>query len=237
MGGVLFFNNGQLYDARVEQVKGIDAAYIIFTWEDVTLFIRNECPVTINTINSSLQPIIMKAVGMKDEQMSETVDEDEAEEPPFIVENESIDTVSEYVDDTSIWEENDSLEDLELPPEVVASVQEPAEVVTLEEEPAEVVASEPDKKPIIDEVRNLLLTKIGDKCGLQDIYLDSKADPILESVSKLGDMFNFGRFKMGYVDRGLSTDEIYIPGEPTIVIKVRPKCPQDKIVNILTTHL
>jgi CheY-like chemotaxis protein len=236
-GGVLFFNNGKLFDARVEQVKGIEAAYIIFTWEDVTLFIRNECPVTVNAINSSLQPIIMKAVGMKDEQMSGTIDEDELDEQSFIFENEPIEDVSEPIDDMPLEEENDSLEDLELPPEVVASRPDPAEVVPSAQEPTEAADSEQDEKLIIDEVRNLLLTQIGDKCGLQDIYHDSHADPILESISKLGDMFNFGRFKMGYVDRGLSADEIYLPGEPAIVIKVRPKCPQDKIVNILTTRL
>jgi hypothetical protein len=181
----------------------------------------------------------MKAVGMKDEQMSDTTGEYEyePEEPSFVAENEPIDNLSEIIGDTSIEEENDSLEDLELPPEVVSTEQESAEVVGYEQEPAEVVDSEHDEKLVVDEIRNLLLTKIGDKCGLQDIYHDSNAASILESISKLGNMFNFGRFKMGYVDRGLSTDEIYIPGEPAIVIKVRPKCPQDKIVNILTTHL
>ena len=44
-GGVLFFHNGELMNARVEQLKGIEAAYRIFAWDEVTLSIQNECPV------------------------------------------------------------------------------------------------------------------------------------------------------------------------------------------------
>jgi CheY-like chemotaxis protein len=215
-GGVLFFKDGKLYDARVNQIKGIDAAYIIFTWEDVTLFIRNECPAKVNVINSSLQPIIMKAVGMKDEQVPEIDAEDEAETVEEAVE-ESFVAEDEPVDNKSTQDQESSLEDLELPEEVTAS--------------------EPDQEPLIDRVRNLLLTEVGEKCGLQDIYHDSKADPVLHSISELGSMFNFGRFRVGYIDRGMVTDEIFIPGEPSIVIKVSPRCPQDKIVNVLNAHL
>ncbi|KJS02796.1 MAG: hypothetical protein VR65_03845 [Desulfobulbaceae bacterium BRH_c16a] len=66
-GGVLYFIDGRLVDARVGDRHGIDAAYKVCTWEVVTLFMQNECEVRENIINSGLQPIIMKAVGMKDE--------------------------------------------------------------------------------------------------------------------------------------------------------------------------
>ncbi len=66
-GGVLYFLDGQLLDARIGTTKGIDAAYTVFTWDVVTIFVGNECAPRENIINSDLQPIIMKAVGMKDE--------------------------------------------------------------------------------------------------------------------------------------------------------------------------
>jgi len=211
-GGVLFFKDGNLYDARVDQVKGIDAAYIIFTWEDVTLFIRNKCPAKDNVINSSLQPIIMKAVGMKDEQVTEIAPENETE-----TEHETFVVEDERIDEDPVQEQESSLEDLELPDEVIVT--------------------KPDEEPLIDKIRNILLSEVGERCGLQDIYHDNNADEILKSISELGGMFNFGRFKVGYIDRGLPTDEIFLPGEPTIVIKVSPKCPQDKVVEVLNTHM
>lgn len=65
-GGILYFREGQLVDARLNRSYGIDAAYVIFGWENVTLYIENDCPARENVINSPLQPIIMKAVTLKD---------------------------------------------------------------------------------------------------------------------------------------------------------------------------
>ena len=212
-GGVLFFKEGNLYDARVDQVKGVNAAYIIFTWEDVTLFIRNECSVQTNKINSSLQPIIMKAVGMKDEQVTEIPGEDEFPES------------DDQDEDDYLIEEDDKIEEVQAPTEDVP-VQSDGEVIP-----------EFDEEPIIDRVRNLLLEEIGERCGLEDIYHDNKAEGIVHSISELGTMFNFGTFKVGYIDRGKPTDEVIIPGEPSIVIKVSQKCPQDKILQVLSTQM
>lgn len=84
-GGVLFFIDGRLVDARVGDLRGIDAAYRVCTWDAVTLFIHNDCNPRENRINSDLQPIIMTAVGMKDESAApddfEDDEEDEDDEP------------------------------------------------------------------------------------------------------------------------------------------------------------
>lgn len=74
-GGILYFREGELIDARINRIYGIDAAYIIFGWENVTIFIENDCLPKENVINSPLQPIIMKAVTLKDHV------EDENDEP------------------------------------------------------------------------------------------------------------------------------------------------------------
>lgn len=66
-GGVLYFKDGSLLDARAGTKHGIDAAYRIFSWENITIFIQNDCSDRENVINSNLQPIIMQAVSMKDE--------------------------------------------------------------------------------------------------------------------------------------------------------------------------
>ena len=66
-GGVLYFVDGQLLDARIGEVNGLDAAYEVFGWDDVTVILHNDCESREDRINSDLQPIIMKAVGLKDE--------------------------------------------------------------------------------------------------------------------------------------------------------------------------
>lgn len=77
-GGILHFKQGELYDARVGEVNGLDAAHQIFSWDRTTIFISNECSKTENRINANLGSIIMTAVGMKDE--SEERPEDYSEQ-------------------------------------------------------------------------------------------------------------------------------------------------------------
>ncbi len=79
-GGILYFLDGELLDARVGVLHGIQAAYEIFSWDSATIFMRNECEPRTNTINSELTPIIMKAVGMKDE--AESPQSEDADDPP-----------------------------------------------------------------------------------------------------------------------------------------------------------
>jgi len=66
-GGILYFKDGELLDARIGNLHGIKAAYELFSWDSATIFMRNECDPREDNIKSALTPIIMKAVGMKDE--------------------------------------------------------------------------------------------------------------------------------------------------------------------------
>jgi DNA-binding response OmpR family regulator len=65
--GVLFFNDGELLDARANDLQGKPAAYEIFSWDKVTISIQNVCPPIANRINSDLQPLILEASRLKDE--------------------------------------------------------------------------------------------------------------------------------------------------------------------------
>jgi CheY-like chemotaxis protein len=66
-GGIMYFKDGEMLDARIGPLRGIEAAYELFSWDTATIFMRNECDPRENNINSTLTPMIMKAVGMKDE--------------------------------------------------------------------------------------------------------------------------------------------------------------------------
>lgn len=71
--GVLFFRDGELLDARVNGVKGEEAAHHIFSWEEVTLSIENICRCGEKKIEGELQAILLEAMRLKDEQVKASV--------------------------------------------------------------------------------------------------------------------------------------------------------------------
>jgi len=69
--GVLFFRKGELMDARVNGVSGIEAAYAIFSWDEVNLSIQNSCQKEEKKIDGDLQGILLEAMRLKDEASAE----------------------------------------------------------------------------------------------------------------------------------------------------------------------
>jgi len=66
--GVLFFQNGELLDARVNGLaRGEESAYHIFGWDEVTLCIQNSCRCYEKKIVGDLQTILLEAMRLKDE--------------------------------------------------------------------------------------------------------------------------------------------------------------------------
>ncbi|MBL0714264.1 MAG: response regulator [Desulfosarcina sp.] len=180
-GGVLFFREGELLDARVGQIKGLKAAYQIFTWGDVTLSIQNDCPVMDNKINSDLQPIILEAMRIKDET-----------QPDF---NDSEETVIEPIDD---------------------------------------ILLEDPESWTVDTIKNLLRRQVGDRCGLEDIYEDDSVEMLIQPFIDLGSLCDFGKMKLTYFDSSGKADTIVLAGDKNTVISVNPKCPRDKIIQVLS---
>jgi CheY-like chemotaxis protein len=73
--GILFFNEGELFDARVNNLQGEAASHEIFSWDAVNLSIQNGCALKENRIQSDLQALILEAVRRKDEEAPEDVPE------------------------------------------------------------------------------------------------------------------------------------------------------------------
>jgi hypothetical protein len=62
-GGILFFNDGVLLDARIGEQNDLAAAYKVFSWDEFTVFMQNSCAPRENVI--TLQAIIMGALVIK----------------------------------------------------------------------------------------------------------------------------------------------------------------------------
>jgi CheY-like chemotaxis protein len=67
--GILFFKEGELLDARVNDLQGEDAAYEIFAWDQVNLSIQNGCALKEKRIHSEMQHLILETARRKDEEL------------------------------------------------------------------------------------------------------------------------------------------------------------------------
>lgn len=72
--GVLFFRDGNLLEARYKTLRGENAAYEIFSWDEVSLQIQNSCPVEKASIKRGLQAILMDAMLIKDKKRHQAME-------------------------------------------------------------------------------------------------------------------------------------------------------------------
>jgi CheY-like chemotaxis protein len=175
--GILFFREGELLDARVNNLKGESAAHKIFSWDEVNLSIQNGCALTENKIRKDLQPMILEAARQKDEKGSDE-----------------------------------------------------SATIIMEDEPAGPTTSSES----LQDIKNKIENEVGQSCGLEDIYQDKAWDSHIEEFAKVGEMLSFGKIMLGYIDKGEATDYILLSRDNTTVLAVDPKCPRDKIINVLS---
>ena len=89
--GVLFFQDGDLLDARVNDLLGENAAYEIFSWDQVNIAIQNGCVLKEKRIHSKMQHLIFEAARRKDEDDVEDIQPTAIEEiEPFEPDPEDI---------------------------------------------------------------------------------------------------------------------------------------------------
>jgi CheY-like chemotaxis protein len=85
----------------------------------------------------------------------------------------------------------------------------------------------------IQHIKEKIEKALGQRCGLEDIYQDNSWDSRVAEFSKVGEFFNIGKLVLGYIDKGDPTDYIFLFKEKTTVIAVDPKCPRDKILQVV----
>lgn len=181
--GVLFFRDGELLDARVNELQAKTAAIKIFSWDKVTISIQNVCPPIENRIMSELQPLILEASRKRDE-----IDASGESQPAAV---------------------------------------EKAQTVKAKEA---VKAPPPDT---ISKIKQKLQNEIGQRCGLEDIYKDNSWSDLIRQLAKTGSFLQATKLKLCYIDRGEPFDYILLPGREITVLTVSPKCPRDKIIQVL----
>jgi len=96
--GVLFFQDGELLDARVDNLQGKPAAFKIFSWEEVNISIQNVCPKMENKIESELQPLILEVARLKDENGKETKEVVEEVKAQEVKTSDTIDDIKNKIE-------------------------------------------------------------------------------------------------------------------------------------------
>ncbi len=122
--GALFFKEGELLDARINELHGREAAYKILSWEEATLSIQETCSLTENKIQADLQAVLLEAMRLKDEEEPEdsmtqeeiddyiVTEKEKEKEPEILLEEEKQEIVVEE-DDTGVI-----LAEAESPPDI-----------------------------------------------------------------------------------------------------------------------
>lgn len=214
--GVLFFRNGELLDARVQELEGVEAAYEIFSWDEVALSIQSGCPPKDGRIHMNAQAVLLEAMRRKDESGKKALSAE-----------------------SGVLGDEEDLGEGDLTEGAAVSLGDYEELsdsdLVVEEPPAEVEEELPAAANSAEAIRERLDREIGGKCGLQSIGADADAQAFVSMAEKLGALFEAGNFTLGYFDNDAGADRIVVPGNPATVVSLKPRCPKNRIIQVLTT--
>jgi CheY-like chemotaxis protein len=214
--GVLFFKDGELLDARTNNLQGKNAALDIFSWDNVTLSIQNDCPIKEKKIQGELQAILLDAMRIKDENKQKAKEAEAAKQAEAARQAEAAKQAAKLTQKSAM----ESTEAIPSKTVVKESAVKPKEDQIPQRNPAEILRAKLNKE-------------FGSRSGMIDIYQDKSWDNLVKKCTELNKILNAGEFKVAYLDIGQLSDFILIPDKSTIVITVDPKCPKDRVLQTL----
>jgi CheY-like chemotaxis protein len=224
--GTLFFREGDLFNARVGSRQGKPAAYDILSWSNVSLSIEHDCVFKEKKIDGDLQAILLDAMRSKDELR-------ENEMAAF--DQESAD--GELILDNPVGEAAEEPEKPATAPQPIIQKNKPkpSDRIKVKVSPSGVTAA-PDfsSMPPAEAVRKRIEMEIGNRNGVNDVYIDSTWEPLIHQASAVGDILDFGRLNVLYVNKGITEHFIVVPGREIAVVSISAESPRDRIVGIFT---
>ncbi len=217
LGGVLFFRNGDIVNARIAGRQGKAAAYEILSWSSVSVSIENDCVFEEKLIEGDLQAILLDAMRSKDEN-------EEA--------SQALADGNEIVLDEPV-----SGEEPVNPGDVKAeAIEAQADVEGAQNPPPVVEETEPEEElSAVESIRRQLAAALGNHSGINDIYTDDDWDQIIIQASNLGEIFDLGQLNVLYASKGSEGQYLVLPeDDETTVISIDPDAPRDRIIGVLS---
>lgn len=217
--GVLFFRDGKLLDARINGTQGESAALQILSWDNVTLSIQNECLQQKKNIDGDLQAILLEAMRLKDEdQRRKEVYKKEARRKEETLRKQ----------EALKKEEAAKREETQRREEAASRIED-------EKKAKKENAVQKPEGSFFDTIKVKLQNEIGERAGVQEIYMDNSWDRLISLISETGVFFDAGKLKTCYLDKQEPNDFIIIPGEKNTVITLKPNSPIERIMEVLNS--
>ena len=208
-GGILYLQDGRLLDARVGILKGIEGAYRIFRWDEVSVYFQNECPEVEDRINSDLQAVIMGALAARDED----------DDSPFA---DSEGPIAGFAGD--LGPADSSLSSLS--PGAIGG----------EEWGGVTDVQEVRGNPACDRIKELLHREVGDLEWVHEVYHDVRLDHIMTMLSTLGEQVRFGPLRVAHIDNGEKNDRLLVSDSfspQASVLQVDHEAPLSTVMDVL----
>ncbi len=180
--GILFFRNGQLMDARIGNLKGLDAAYEILSWSGVSLSIENSCAISEKRIDGELQAILLDAMRSKDE----GTDADSGEGAP-------LDAESKIEPEARLRPGAENMAGKESAKAAAGNQETGIQV--------QQAGSSAEKLSPVQSAEKKLVAAMGSDNGILDVYSDPKSTQLISPVESLGQLFEIGVLHVIYMNR------------------------------------
>ena len=207
-GGVLFFRNGELYNARIGDRQGKAAAYEILSWSSVSVAIENDCVFDEKLIEGDLQAILLDAMRSKDE--IEEARQASAEDSEIVLDEPVSRGVSDAIDSIESEKAAEEAPPPEQPPE-----------------PEEALSP-------VEAVRRQLEDALGSYGGVREVFSDAAWTQMASDAAHIGEAFDFGQLNVIYASKGQEGQYVILPEEETTVMLIDPDAPRDKIIGAVS---
>jgi CheY-like chemotaxis protein len=90
-----------------------------------------------------------------------------------------------------------------------------------------------DDSGFLQRIRLRIEQSLGVRCGVESVFQDAAWKDRVKRLSRHGERLKLGSLVIGYIDRGEARDYLVLGGETSAVIAVSPKCPRDKLIQLL----
>jgi CheY-like chemotaxis protein len=81
-------------------------------------------------------------------------------------------------------------------------------------------------------VRLKIECTLGTQCRAEDVIQDARWTGLIHRISQSGERLKLGKLALAYIDQGDSRDYLLLPADHAVVA-VNPKCPRDKLLQLL----
>jgi CheY-like chemotaxis protein len=90
-----------------------------------------------------------------------------------------------------------------------------------------------DRATETSRIRQYLESRVGMRCGLKEVFHDENWEGVITQMQRMGELLKAGELKIAYLNCNKTSDYLLVPGAPSMIMTMDPKCPRERIINAL----